>query len=159
MGHIRYFDFDVQKVNPTTKREGEFMQLIRKCADRSISEFYYTHFDSMAANSARKQKRFKEYEIGLFNQSNISWCRQNDECLMSSPLFKKVGQNRIGQYMSSYGCVTNDCLLKEVRANMIPAIGHYIAVGAIEYMEEYLQMLECVYPTAFRGAYRSSRVQ
>lgn len=160
-GHIQYFDFDARKISIRDNDRMEYMQVMRKCTDRSASNYYYAMYDNNRANAAKRANKYEQYKHDLFGTSDIYKCKRNDTCIVKTPIFQNIGTNIISLYMVGSAC-GQDCKdsplgkIEAARTQTAAASGRYVTFGPIERLADYLEMLECVYPSYFKG--KSDRV-
>lgn len=153
-GHIQYFDFNMMKITKRANNRVEFMQLFRTCVDRAVSHYYFKIYDCIDANKAKHEQRYEKYKQGLFGTVDISACKQNDTCLQNSGVFQRVSTGMIAGYFSGASCAKPCSQVKKIgaaRRNVAATSGRYVTFGPLELLSEYLEMLECVYPTYFSG--------
>jgi hypothetical protein len=148
-GHWAQFVFE-----PThfLSKRIEYIQLIRNCSTLARSIFLYSLFESESARSAAaNQLDGNLTRIGkLLNVTNSSTsirdCLQSDGCVESSHLLSRFESNELST-LCGVQCHTNH---SSAYGNLYsPHV--FTVIGAIEYFDEYLTLLECAYPNILRG--------
>jgi hypothetical protein len=124
-GHFSWKDFGDIKVDM------EYIQLLRNCPDRHTSNFFY-----------RLPNNGKDLEPKLLT------CLLNERCINEMTDIMYMGTN---DYSETF-CGGRPCDIQSVVEHIQPpSLGQFAVVGLLEYFFEYLEMLECVYPSIFEG--------
>jgi hypothetical protein len=135
----------------------EYMQVFRKCSSRIVSSFYYNLFHSLEARRAKERNKFSNFlsvQLGV-PYEKVSECLLDEECVKNSKRYKRYsdGANIMVEYT---GGVNPKHYLKNSNNQFSTAVHNlfieYTTFGIAEKLAEYIEMLECVYPTIFKGA-------
>ena len=170
-GHISYFPFNTSWLRPTTPLETplEYTNVIRECETRQQSFFFFSLYQSKAATEARKNKKifsFQRHLLQLNDSVDVTTCLTSETCLRQyiKPSLKAYVNSRyMGDCSRKGGCSEQESLLQKQRTdnselfvqrevssvlnNVKANSGVYKTFGLTEYLTQYLEMLECVYPS------------
>ena len=140
--------------------------MIRDCVSRQRSAFFFRLYDISGAALAQKKNESSSYErhvLKLKESESVSECLRSESCLR-----RKIQTEEKTNYISTYmadcgshgGCrkLKKASLKKEslmdAESQISSVLNHikaysnvYKTFGLIEYLSEYLEMLECVYPS------------
>jgi hypothetical protein len=122
-GHFPWKDFGDIKVNM------EYIQLLRNCPDRHTSNFFY-----------RLPNHGKDLQPQLLS------CLLNEKCINEKTDIMYMGTNDYSETFCGGPCNVPS-VLEHIHP---PGLGQFTVVGLLEHFLEYLEMLECVYPSIFR---------
>jgi hypothetical protein len=155
-GHVPYFPFNMSSVTGTSNARMEYINTLRNCSERFVSNFIYSALDCAAAKQAKHNKKIPEYNMHNFGATNITACILNNTCLHQSPLFQNlfpdvVSHFILGEDNRHFQYSKQKQNVAELNTIMEPREGNLIAFGLAEHFEESLELLECVYPTFFHG--------
>jgi hypothetical protein len=123
-GHFSWKDFGDLKVSM------EYIQLLRNCPDRHTSNFFY-----------RLPNHGKDLSPALRS------CLFNEQCVMDNPDIIYMGTHDYSETFCGWPCETKSALERLHP----PGPRQFSVVGVLEQFRDYLEMLECVYPSVFRG--------
>ena len=123
-GHFPWKDFRDLKVSM------EFIQLLRNCPDRHTSNFFY--------RLPNHGKDLQPKELS---------CLLDERCVNEMTDIMYMGTNDYSETFCGGPCSVQG-VLEQIHP---PGLGQFAVVGLLEHFPEYLEMLECVYPSIFRG--------
>jgi hypothetical protein len=170
------------------RRHVESMQFVRDCVNRSTSLFFYELFDSSAGQQAKASGTVKEHilqslHIPLKSKAAETFrfeeCLEDYHCVRGYP-FEAYNRNGLPQVCGTecikqvtahtqpsdeakQGSKHDPTKSIQVKGAIFNAIhpDFFTVIGTLDYMDEYFEMLECAYPTIFRGItdyYRNEHV-
>lgn len=143
-----------------------FSQILRKCDDRIVSDLNYDIAYSEAAIDAKRKHKYTDFLQGKLGvpSSESTKCLANSTCVLRSPVFHHAAHNatKINMFVAgAKACLrpgTNGVCKKvdyygstHGKHRLSSPIEGYATFGVVEYLTEYLEMLECVYPSLFTG--------
>lgn len=145
------------KIPKFDERRVEYMQMTRDCEDRAKSNLLFILQTSSYALKAAKANNTDAYLSDALNTTivhgNIGDCLNSLACLQNSKFWRHPSDGFMSKFFCGWKCVhENDEDLATGAFNYMSDPLEFSAVGVLEYMTETLEMLECSYPTAFRGA-------
>jgi hypothetical protein len=123
-GHFSWKDFGDLKVSM------EYIQLLRNCPDRHTSNFFY---------------RLPNHGKAL--DPTLRSCLFDEQCVLANPDIIYMGTDDYSETFCGWPCDTKSALDRLHP----PGPRQFSVVGVLEQFRDYLEMLECVYPTIFRG--------
>jgi hypothetical protein len=154
VGHVAHRTFDSALMNHNS--DIEYMQIFRKCESRYVSHWWYDFEYSNRAYEQRQQGKIKQYHKALLGTKHTDECITNQTCLQQAAITKSMRTNIIEHYLAPTAC-SYDCPAQKryqmfkSAVDFTPRRGGYITFGMVEHITEYLEMLECAYPSAFAG--------
>ena len=150
----------------------ENIQLLRECKSRRHSKFFYGLFDSSAATAVKETKtpqKFKKYEHDyLRTDINVKDCLNDYQCLKGTTKFDHNDTEIV--FLCGSKCEAN--LIDDKNFKAIKNNKHHIydgevvssgaisnihnpkvftVIGVLDYMEPFMEMLECIYPSMLNG--------
>ena len=159
VGHISYRTI-FSALEGIVQQPVEYMQIFRECEPRFHSHWLYNFNYSVHAVQARQTGRLLEWHQQCTGTKHPYHCVTNLTCMTNAPLTAAIQTNVINFYVreSSNGVRGHQRqnyanLVQKIRnqANFIPNRNSYVTFGLVEHLQEYLEMLECAYPTLFAG--------
>ena len=146
--HTGYFPFNQSAMK--YQKLVEHTQVVRGCEARQMSASLYGLYGVMTRKKANRTKLYQHIQkhLSLTKESDVEPCLSSEACLKKKMLPANKS-NLIATYMG--GCEHNNCQsfsekVQAVQTN-IQAKGAYKTFGMSEFLSEYLEMLECVYPS------------
>lgn len=136
----------------------EYIQLIRSCESFATSLFFYILFENHAARAAQRISNetyinYTKSKLKILNSSmTIEECLESYQCIKNSNFFAtfefdtlnylngQYHENGDQHYSHDTGAIYN-----------LQNPNIFTVVGVLEYLDIYLEMLECVYPTLLHG--------
>jgi hypothetical protein len=141
IGHFWQTDF----ANDTIEFDYEYIQLVRECRSRRRSVFYYSLHGSKEAKLARHSNDLVSFLRHTFNTSDPERCMHDIECLRNRTTLSSHNSNELNYVCGpkcNMGCEEPyKSLLRVLEPSKLTVL------GLLENMTEYLEMLECAYPT------------
>jgi hypothetical protein len=149
-GHFEKVIFDEE----TFDGPYESIQLMRDCPGRIKSMFFYQLFQCSDASRAIKEGRFKEYQMKKLNFRNGSKNFDFDRCFNDAACVRGFPFNEYPWHAVQHVCGST-CAYEtgdEVKGAIYNAVHpeHFAAFGTLNRLEEFLEQLECVYPTLLK---------
>jgi len=152
----------------------ENIQLLRECKSRRHSKFFYGLFDSSKSYQAKEkgEKAFNKFKHEYINSPlTIEECLNNYDCLRGSSKFDRndteiiflCGTKCEKELAASTGILEAE-RTKHHTSGVDVNYGAFLnvhnpamftAIGALDYMPQYMEMLECAYPTFLDGIYET----
>lgn len=126
-GHFNWKDFGLLNSNL------EYIQLLRNCPDRHTSNFFY---------------RLPNHGKDL--KPKLAACLLEEQCVNSFPDLQYMGTSDYSETFCDWRCSTTEEVLERLHP---PGRGQFSIVGLLEYFSEYLEMLQCIYPTVFEDVF------
>lgn len=156
VGHITYRTFQSALNNFS---DVEYMQIFRECESRYTSHWWYDLEYSNVAYKQRQQGAIGKYHKSMLGTKHTIECILNQSCLRQAALTRRMRSNIIEHYLAPKTCGPSCSADKRFQSfqrsvDFNARRGAYITFGLVEHIDKYLEMLECVYPTAFKGVNR-----
>ena len=165
-GHIGYFSFNTSLLRGGYSHQLEYTNVIRECERRQRSAFFFRLYDTPGALEAQKKNQtasFLRSVLKLDKLEDVSACLRNETCLRHA-IKPDEKANFISTYMADCGhhggCTApwtspnRKKTMMDEESEVASVLSHikaysdvYKTFGLVEYLSEYLEMLECVYPS------------
>lgn len=156
--HTGYFPYNTSSIK--YHKTIEQTQVLRECESRQISHFFYDIYGVLPAKRAalaHNSSRFMQKKLELSSDTEVAPCLRSERCL-ANVIRPDIKSNWIATYMGGCSSSSNIGQCRDtshqaaalVSENIKPT-GVYKTFGMSEHLYEYLEMLECVYPTMLRG--------
>mmetsp|Transcript_23002 Transcript_23002/g.33641 ORF Transcript_23002/g.33641 Transcript_23002/m.33641 type:complete len:330 (-) Transcript_23002:128-1117(-) len=130
-GHFLWKNFS----DTTSPFRIEYMQLLRNCADRHTSNYFY---------------RLPDHGRNLDMHPDVLRCLLDKSCISKDTDLQHMSTSEYSDSFCGMPCSPEDALV-----NISPENGRYSAVGTLEHFNKYLELLECVFPSVFGGVLNS----
>ena len=139
----------------------ESIQLIRDCEGRLRSLFFYLLFQQKDATLAERAGKLNEfianqlhYPAATHNKTkpfHFTDCMNDVDCLRRFKFTDELHIHDGVKHICDTTCIqqTGD-VVKGAIYNAVHG-EHFAVIGSLNHLEEYLEQLECVYPTLFKG--------
>jgi hypothetical protein len=148
-GHYSRVEFTPSEFSGKTL---ESINTLRDCESWSISKLYWTMKDSKNARRyiEKGEKKYKEYVKEILGRGvTFDKCIQDYNCLKGNKLFHD--QDEQAKFICGNECIErHNGVLKGAISN-IDDPSMFTDIGILKYIDQNLEMLECIYPKMLKG--------